>query len=129
MKWSSINHTRIPLLGRIYGLLMRCHRERRFAVTRHTVRCPLHDCNATLTARSRLRTKRRLRHADIRACSLLPVRPVVPPSEIVWAPDPPYYDLHLRETEQSPRYTPKVWCRKKYCLRLLSDAVETGRIQ
>ena len=128
MTWSHINRTRIPWPAKIWTWLLCRVREPQCAITCHTLTCPSHDCSATVTVRTRLRTRRR-RHADIRACSLLPVRPVVPPSEIVWAPDPPYYDLHLRETEQSPRYTPKVWCRKKYCLRLLSDAVEVGRIQ
>ena len=128
MKWSSINHTRIPLLGRIYGLLMRCHRKRRLAVTRHTVRCPLHDCNATVTARTRLRTKRRPRHADIQACSLLPMEPVVPPSRMVWVPDLPYYDIHLQPTRQPPSYPLKVPCRKP-CLYILNGAVETGRVR
>jgi hypothetical protein len=120
--------TRLPLIGRIGAWLAQRWQRQPVAVTHHTVRCPSHDCNATVTVWATHRGQRRLRRAQLVACSLLSSELVAPRGAPVWVPDIPYSNLHLQDVSKYPRYAPRLTCHKD-CLYALNHAEDTGRIR
>jgi hypothetical protein len=127
MHQRKITLTRLPLIGSICTWLSQRWHQQSFAVTHHTVRCPSHDCNATVTVWATHRDQRRLRRAHLTACSLLSSELVAPKGTPVWVPDLPYYDLYLQDGSQYPRYAPRLMCHKD-CLYALNHTEGTDRL-
>ena len=100
----------------------------KYTVMHHRVCCPKHGDDATITTRTRLRKRCRARHVEVQTCSLLPKQPATPGAKVVWVPDLPYQELHLREGEPSPRYTMKVPCRMD-CLHIINEDIDLDHIR
>ena len=127
MEWTSISLIGLSLLGGIWLLLWRHSRGRRFTITHHTVRCPLHDQSASIAACTKLPDRGHRRHVDVIGCSLLPREPMSPPNELVRVPGIPYYEVRLQKTGQTPIHIPQVRC-PKHCLSILNYAEGSGPI-
>lgn len=97
---------------------------RRLEITRHTVRCPLEDCAATLTVRTDPASAPSRRHRDVASCSLRPPSSYVPAPRIGYfadmAPPMPYFS----EFATSPHHWLEVPCSRR-CLAVL-NAAEPG---
>jgi hypothetical protein len=97
---------------------------KRLTLTQHTVRCPLDEHAASLTARSDLSGYPSRRHLDVAACSLVPSTSFVTPARSRYfsevGPPVPY----LCEVEPAPCHSLEVSCFKP-CLAVL-NAAEPG---
>ena len=69
----------VVVLGGIGTFLFRRQRQRRLPLTQHTLRCPVHDCRASLSVRTDPIAYPSGRYVDVTACSLQPPTSLVPP--------------------------------------------------
>ncbi len=120
MEWISLGLIGISLIGGIGIWLWQRHREQRFPLTQHTVRCPLYDRQATLTVRTNPIARPRGQYVDVTACSILPATPCILPASMAYLPDMPSYEPYLQKARPH-RYTLEVPCRKD-CLYVLNEA-------
>ena len=90
-----------------------------YTVMQRKIHCPNYDCGAAITTRIRLRAGHRARHVAVETCSLLPKLPAAAGGRVVWAPDPPYLDQQLCESDYQPHYTIGVSCPET-CLKLIN---------
>jgi hypothetical protein len=97
---------------------------RRLTVTQHTVRCPVHDCTASLEVRTDADEAPSRRHRDVAACSLLTQAPTVPFARSGHFSDVAPPVSYLYSAEATPRHSTKVRCAKP-CLDVL-NAAEAG---
>jgi hypothetical protein len=102
-------------------LVMR-RRERRHIVVQETLRCPLHDCRATVAVRTDPQAHAGRRYLAVADCSLhSPVRHAVP-ARTAYFPD--LAQSYLCDVCEPPRLGEGVPCAKP-CLIAL-NAAETG---
>ncbi len=128
MEWTITSLVGLSLLGMIIiGLAWRHFRGVRFAITQHTVHCPLRDHDARLAVRTKYTAAGRQRHVDVTACSLQHREPIIPSNRVVWVPDLPYSDLRFQAGKPEPIHVGGVPCRKT-CLPLLNLADGKGII-
>jgi hypothetical protein len=97
---------------------------KQLALTRHTVRCPVVDCTASLTVRTDSNGYPSRRHLDVTACSLLPSTSFVPPARSAYFSDMAPPVSYLDEVDRAPRHSTQAACRKR-CLAVL-NAAECG---
>jgi hypothetical protein len=97
---------------------------KRLALTQHTLRCPLHDCTASLTVRTDSNGYPSRRHLDVTACSLLPSTSFVPPARSAYFPDMEPPVPYIREVNRAPIHSTEVACPKR-CLPVM-NAAECG---
>jgi hypothetical protein len=97
---------------------------KRLEITRHTVRCPLEDCPASLTVRTHPGASPGRRHRDVTACSLLSASSFAPPARSGYFPDVAPPVSYLREALPGAHHSPEVSCSKR-CLAIL-NAAELG---
>jgi hypothetical protein len=102
----------------------RRRRQRRLTVTQQTLRCPVHDCRATLAVRTDSIAHPSGRYVDVTACSLLPATSFVPPPRTAYFSDmfPP--EPYLYDAGRTPRHSAEITCSKR-CLGVL-NAAESG---
>ena len=122
MDW--ISFIGIVILGGIGALLFRRRRQRRLTLTQHTLRCPVHDCRATVAVRTDGIAPPSHRHVDVTACSLRPPTSFVPPARRAYFSDMPLPGSYLYEVSQAPCHSEEVACPKR-CLLVL-NAAESG---
>lgn len=93
-------------------------------ITRHTVRCPLEDCVASLTVRTSPQSPPSHRHREVTACSLRPSTPYVPAPRLGHFPDMAPPMPFFSEVETAPHHWLEVPCSRR-CLAVL-NAAEPG---
>ena len=128
MEWTTLSLVGILLSGGVGALLWQRHRSRWLTLTRHTVRCPLYDCQARVVVRTNPLAQPRRQHVDVAACSLHPETLVTPLERIVFVTDSSYDKPYLQAPGRYPRYTPGVLCRKN-CLAILNKTADSCAIQ
>jgi len=87
MEWTTLTLIGVLLMGGIGALLWQRHRAQWLVLTRHRVRCPLYDCQATIVARTNPLAQPRWQHLDVATCSLHPERLVTLPERMVFVRD------------------------------------------
>lgn len=85
MNWISL--VVLTVLGGIGILLFWRRRQRRLTLTQHTLRCPEHDCRASVAVRTDPIADPSGRYVDVTACSLRPAMWFVPPVRKVYFAD------------------------------------------
>lgn len=128
MEWTTLSLMGILLMGGVGALLWQRHRTRWLVLTRHSVRCPLYDCQATMVVRTNPLAQPRRQHVDVATCSLHPETLVSLPEKMVYVTDSSYDRPYPQEPGRYPRYTLGVPCRKN-CLAILNTAAASCAIQ
>jgi len=128
MEWTTLTLIGVLLMGGIGALLWQRHRAQWLVLTRHSVRCPLYDCQATIVARTNPLAQPRWQHLDVATCSLHPERLVTLPERMVFVRDSSYDKQYPQEPGRYPRYTPGLPCRKN-CLAILNKAADSCATQ
>jgi hypothetical protein len=107
------------LVAGVVALLWK--RQRRpWSLVSQGVRCPLHDCQAEVTAWVNPAAVPGRRHAHIAACSLLSDRAVGLPEQRAYLPDMPPCEVIL-ESARARLHATDVPCRQP-CVRVLNAA-------
>jgi hypothetical protein len=126
MTWGNLGLLGIVLLVGIGTLLLRWHWRRLFTVTRYTVRCPLHECPATIIAYTKPGARRGWRYGDVLACSLLPQGAIACAGRTATPPETPHDRSYMWDIGWDMGWysssLPQVPCRKD-CLSTLETAV------
>ena len=120
MSWTHLGLIVIVLLGAIV-VFFRRRQERRLTLTPQAVRCPVHDCPATLAVRTLPIAHPGRRYVDVTACSLLPATEFVPPTRTAYFPDALPCAPYVSEASQAPHHCAEVTC-PKHCLGVLNAA-------
>ena len=128
MEWTTLSLIGILLMGGVGALLWQRRRARWLTLTRHTVRCPLYDGQATIVVRTNPLAQPRRQHVDVASCSLYPEALVTLPDRMVAATDGSYDKQYPQEPGRYPRYTLGVPCRTN-CLAILHKAAYSCAIQ
>lgn len=128
MEWTTLSLMGILLMGGVGTLLWQRHRARWLVLTRHTVRCPLNACQATLVVRTNPLAQPGRQHVDVASCSLHPETLVTLPARLVCVTDSSYDRPYPQEPGRYPRSTLGVPCRKN-CLAILNTAAGSCAIQ
>lgn len=115
----------LVVLGGIGILLFRRRRQRRLTFTQHTLRCPIHDCRASLAVRTDSIAYPSRRYVDVTACSLLPPTSFVPPARTAYFSDMTPPEPYLYDISRVPRHSDEVGCSKR-CLLVLNAAESCG---
>jgi hypothetical protein len=97
-------------------------RERRHIVVQETLRCPLHDCRATVAVRTDPHAHAGRRYLAVAGCSLHPPMRQAAPARAAYFPD--LAQSYLCDVCEPPRLGEGVPCAKP-CLVAL-NAAETG---
>ena len=99
-------------------------RERRHVLTQETLRCPLHDCRATVAVRTDPHARAGRRYLAVAGCSLHPPTQHTPPARAAHFPDLAPCQTYLCDVCEPPRLAEGVACTKP-CLVAL-NAAEPG---
>jgi hypothetical protein len=94
-------------------------RERRHVLTQETLRCPLHDCRATVTVRTNPHAGAGRRYLAVAGCSLHPTSPHAPPARVAHFADFGPAQSYLCDACEPPRLADGVPCAKP-CLVALN---------
>ena len=128
MEWPILSLMGIIFVGGVGTLLWKRHQARWLTLARHTMHCPLHDCQATIVVRTNSLTHPRRQYVDVTACSLHPETPVTLPERIGSVPDTSYDTLYPQAPGRYPHYPLKIPCRKN-CLAILNKGADSCAIQ
>jgi hypothetical protein len=96
-------------------------RERRHVLTQETLRCPLHDCRATVTVRTNPHAGAGRRYLAVAGCSLHPPAQHAPPARVAHFADFGPGQSYLCDACEPPRLLEGVPCGK-HCLVALNAA-------
>jgi hypothetical protein len=122
MTWVDLGVLGIVLIVGIGTLFLRWHWRHLFTVTQHTVRCPLHDCPATIIAYDRPGARRGWYYRDVLACSLLPQGAMACTRQAAAPPETPHEGLSMWNRGWYSSGVPRVPCSKD-CLSTLGTAL------
>ena len=114
----------LVVLGSIGTLLFWRRRQRRLTLTQHTLRCPEHDCRASVAVRTDPIAYPSGRYVDVTACSLHPPSSFVSPARKAYFADMSPPESYLDDIGGTPCHSDNVACPKS-CLGVL-NAVESG---
>ena len=128
MGWTTLSLIGILLIGGVGALLWQRHWARWLALTRHTIRCPLYDCEATIVVRTNPLAQPGRQHVDVATCSLHPETLITLPERMVFVTDSAYDKQYPQEPWRYRRYALGVPCRKN-CLAILNKAADSCVIQ
>lgn len=121
MSWIVLGLIGIALLGGMGVLFLRRRREGRLTLDGQTVRCPVDDCQASLTVRADFGRQPGRRYVDVTACSLQPSVSFLLPPTTGYLPDVPAHGQYVREVGQASHHHAEVTCAKP-CLLVLNAA-------
>ena len=114
-----------PLVDRFYTWCRGHPWARHITITRHIVRCPLHECDVTLTVRTAQRGQHKAKHVDVLTCSLLPQDAVRSTGAANWSPNSTPNEV-LPLLSNRTLIAPKGPCRHLDCLDMLNDSDDTN---
>jgi hypothetical protein len=109
------------VLAGIAGAWLVRRRERRFTLTRQSMRCPVHDCRVDLAVRTDSAPHPHRRYVDVMGCSLFQGVAANPAPRTGYFPGVSPYLPFLYEVNPAPHYADEPACAKR-CLGVLNAA-------